>query len=338
MPAIDLSREFKKQKILDIASGREWLAYLDSGLFLWFVVFSLIYALCVLPWCIVYELGYLSGGFEYAGMFEFLPYVVAFAFYPWLSSHTSGYTTQPELYCRLLFKFDELHQWMSAYMDAAIENCSDMSRQSDRGQVASEDAVKLFVHRRNMKMYVIWMAKHSINLFTGEDIRQDRSPITRYENPVEAIQDVLRKTVLTLNNLKMETYCASGAVQFILDDVRAIRSTLEQVDTSKRVVDPPVKRNMIQFIIFSIFLLWLPFRMSLSGGWAAMAFYPLLMDILTGQVIISYWLRGPFDPFRPIQYMDFVEWEREILQRIDDRDQIQPITKGAGIAWKNVTE
>jgi hypothetical protein len=309
--------------------------YIKSGLAFWFFIFTVIYFIVIVPWCIANALGLLDGAEGYLHVLEDIIYILSFVFYIWLNGGLHGYTTAPEQLRRLLRKISTLSTSIQCYITVSIEDIQNgLDDTPDDGtednRTSKQQRIKMLQDaRKNLQKTFVKLAQYSMNIFTQNPIpmkalfpQRDidtRSTVKGYSSTIPALKGVdtlLTSVILDMKRLTDRKCIKTGDVNMIKDDIGFIRRVIEDVDVANAVRDPPVLKNHIRFILAAYFLVWTPFRMAVTSGWAALVVYPILMDMLSGIVIIHYWLKNPFDESRPISYMDYDKWIKDCIDDI----------------------
>jgi hypothetical protein len=322
------SNIYKQRNASIYQTDSGFFMYIKSGLAFWFFLFTVIYFIVIVPWCIVAALGLLDGAEAYVHVLDDIVFILGFVFYIWLSDSLHGYTNSPEQLRRLLRKISSLSASIQCYITVSIEDIqSGLIDTPDDGSaenrsIKMDRIQRLQIARRNLQNTFVKLAKYSINLFTQDAIPvKDLFKVTQRQHsktiPAQKGVDILlTSTLLDMKRLIDRKCIKTADVNMINSDIGFIRKVIEDVDVANTVCNPPILKNHIRFILAAYFLVWMPFRMAFTSGWVALVVYPILMDIMTGIVIIRYWLKNPFDKSRPISYMDYDKWIRDCIEDI----------------------
>ncbi len=326
------------------------VAYVQSGLALWFAILYIVFIVVEIPWCLLQTLGYLPNAKDYYELLAVLSIVIPFMYYIWVNNSMHGYTYRPEQYRRLLIKICSLAEAILFCIEVSATDGIDDTlinyQTSGNGSSLLSDGTELarFAFMKNIKEDItrtfVCLASCSLNLFTHKPIDTAeindllQSKFIRDKDKAHmALRNLIStkskhlhanttiKTLLSVVSYDMKVliknkFIRTADLNMINEDIRFIKNLMEDVDVSDNVFDPPLFKNHLHLTLAVYFLLWPPFVMGTMLGWYALLVYPNVMVILTGIPTIRTWLRDPFDSRRPIRYMPFEQWRLDCIRDI----------------------
>ncbi len=275
--------------------------YLRNGMAFWFLLFSFLFEGVSLFWTLLHVNGVIPNPSSFLSLFGTVTFFTGFVYYIWVGWYLNGYTDGPTEYVKLLENI------RIVAMQLIIVKKDNKKSQTDKTWDIIQEILSALVF-------------YSYRLYNPNDpknFKHTHIEIRKNAKVSDLLSVMVSNLLIHIKHLEERKEITSSSVRSMSKYIDSVIDVISVHVIGEHIVNPPWFKNHFRISLATYFVTYVPYQLAVAVGWYSLLVYPIIMDILVGPVIIRYWLRDPFDVFRPWRGMDIESWREEYTKHVN---------------------